>query len=441
VTGFGGALADGVPQRLWHQNLSFLRDRRLQRILALAGHEVRFGLPRAGDGVLVWGRSPTAWRGEALAARRGLSLVRVEDAFLRSVRPGRAGREPPLGLILDPVGVHFDASAPSRLEGILQESDLQNSNILDRADLAIRRIKQLHLSKYNIHDPNLPVPDPGFVLVVDQTRNDAAIRFGGASAATFRHMLARAVADHPDAQIVIRSHPETATGLRPGHFGPNEENARVRLLTDPVSPHHLLAGAKAVYTVTSQLGFEAILHGHRPKVFGQPFYAGWGLTEDIQPLPHRTRRLTAEQLFAGAMILAPLWYDPCRDRLCAVEQVIDQLDAETRTFREDSKGHVASGIRLWKRGWMQASFGQTRALRFVDDPAQADATAQRLGRGLLLWAGKEPADFAPKSPCLRVEDGFLRSRGLGAALIPPLSLVTDDRGITMTQAARRGWTA
>ena len=30
---------------------------------------------------------------------------------------------------------------------------------------------------------------------------------------------------------------------------------------------------------------------------------------------------------------------------------------------------------------------------------------------------------------MRVEDGFLRSRGLGAELVPPLSLVCDDLGI------------
>jgi capsular polysaccharide export protein len=418
-----------VPRRLWHQNLSFLRDRRLQRILQLAGHELRFGLPRAGDGVLVWGQSPTAWRGERLAARHGAPLVRVEDAFLRSLHPGRAGGEPPLGLILDPVGVHFDSRAPSRLEGILQVADLQNSNILDHAAAAIARLKHLHLSKYNIHDPNLPAPDPGFVLVLDQTRGDASIFHGGASDASFGQMLARALADHSDARIVIRSHPETAAGLRPGHFGPADAGGRVTLLTAPVSPHHLLTNAAAVYTVTSQLGFEAILHGHRPQVFGQPFYAGWGLTQDHQPLPRRTRRLTPEQLFAGAMILSPLWYDPCRDRLCELGQVIDQLEAETRAWRQDRHGHIATGFRLWKRGRMQAVFGQTKALRFQDPPARADATAQRLGRGLLIWASKEPPEFTPKAPCLRVEDGFLRSRGLGADLVPPLSLVTDDLGI------------
>ena len=43
----------------------------------------------------------------------------------------------------------------------------------------------------------------------------------------------------------------------------------------------------------------------------------------------------------------------------------------------------------------------------------------------MVWAGKS----AGHESALRVEDGFLRSRGLGADLIPPLSLVLDDMGI------------
>lgn len=122
-----------MPRRLYHQNLSLWRDARLSRVLQLAGHELRVGLPGPGDGVLVWGRSPTAWRGEAIAARRGVPLVRVEDAFLRSILPGRARGEAPVGYLIDPVGVHFDSAGPSRLEQILASTDFHNSNILDEA--------------------------------------------------------------------------------------------------------------------------------------------------------------------------------------------------------------------------------------------------------------------------------------------------------------------
>lgn len=400
---------------------------RVRRILMLAGLPPAIGpLARPGEGDLigVWGRSPLAARGERAAARSGARVVRIEDAFLRSIRPGRAG-EPPLGLMIDRTGgVHFDPSRPSALEDILNRHPLDDTALLDRARVGMARLKASDLSKYNAHDPALPAPDPGYVLVIDQTAGDAAITHGGATWATFREMLFQAQEDHPKARIVIRTHPETVAGLRPGHFTPEDAGGRISLLADPVSPHALLEGAIAVYTVSSQLGFEAVLAGHRPVLLGRPFYAGWGLTEDrADPLPRRTRKLTRAQIFAAAMILAPVWYDPCRDRLCSFEEALDQLEAQTRAFREDRAGHVAAGMRLWKRGHLQRFFGRERRLRFVPDPARAARLAQASGRGLMVWGTEAPEGAR------RVEDGFLRSRGLGAELVPPLSLVVDDLGI------------
>lgn len=415
-----------IPRRLFHQNLSFLRDRRLRRILALMGHDLRAGLPGSGDGVAVWGASPTAWRGEGVAARRGVPLVRLEDTFLRSVRPGRMG-DAALGLLVDPRGVHFDPAAPSALEHVLSTDPLDNSNLLARAREGMGRIRYLHLSKYNIHDPDLTPPPPGYVLVVDQTAGDASLRASGAGQALFDEMLATAAEEHPRATVLVKTHPETAQGLRPGHYGPAHAQGRIRLLTTAHSPWALLDGAVAVYTVSSQLGFEAILAGHRPQVWGQPFYAGWGLTADRTPPPRRGRKLTKAQLFAAAMILAPVWYDPCRNRLGSFEDTLDQLEAEVRAWREDRQGYVAGGMRAWKRAHLRAFFGQVRPLVFRDDPAAAAALAARTGRRLMVWAGKAPPDLPPGA--LRVEDGFLRSRGLGADLVPPLSLVTDDAGI------------
>ena len=418
-----GAAGD-IPRRLCFYNAGFLTQPRLRRILSLAGHELRLGRPAPGDGVVVWGRSPYADRGEAAASRHALPLVRVEDAFLRSLHPGRMG-DPPIGLMIDALGVHFDSSRPSALEQILARHPLDDSNLLSRARAGIARLKFLDLSKYNNHDPDIAPPAAGYVLVIDQTRGDASITHAGAAAQTFREMLVLAQTEHPTARIVIKTHPETISGHRPGHFTATDISDRITLLTDPVSPHRLMEGATAVYAVSSQMGFEAILAGHRPVVLGQPFYAGWGLTDDRTPLPRRNRSLSRTQLFAAAMILAPVWYDPCRDRLCAFEEAVDQLEAEVRAWREDRLGHVAAGMRLWKRGRLQDFFGRTKPLIFANDPARAAALATAKDRSLLIWAGKA----APGTTALRVEDGFLRSRGLGADLIPPLSLVTDDLGI------------
>ncbi|GGE28917.1 capsular polysaccharide biosynthesis protein [Primorskyibacter flagellatus] len=408
-------------RRLRYFNAGFLKQGRVRRILSLAGYDLRLGRVRDGDGVAVWGRSPYAGRGEAVAEATGAPLVRVEDAFLRSIHPGREG-EPPLGLVADTRGIYFDAATPSDLEVLLKEHPLDDTALLDRARGGIARLKEGRLSKYNCHDTNAEAPAPGYVLVIDQTRGDASVTHGGADANSFREMLYWAQEDHPAARIVIKTHPESGAGHRPGYFGAEDETDKVTLVSGPVDPWTLLEGAAAVYCVTSQMGFEAILAGHRPVVFGQPFYAGWGLTDDRHPIrfpmARRGRSLTRVQMFACAMLLYPHWYHPCEDRLCSFEEALDWLEARVRAWREDQSGWQAGGMRLWKRGVMQQFFGAERRVVFSDDPPQD-------GRRVMVWAGKA----APEADVMRVEDGFLRSRGLGAALVPPLSLACDDLGI------------
>lgn len=417
-------VAAGHFRRLLVYSGGFLTNTRVRRILTLAGMSPRIGLPNAGDAVAVWGARPAARRGQWMADARGVPLVRIEDAFLFGIRPGRAGGQP-LGLLIDDMGLHYDPTRPSRLEHILATHPLDDPSLLSRARNGIARLRRLHLSKYNLHDPELAPPEPGYVLVIDQTQGDAAV--AGSGSADFARMLATAQAEHPGIPILIRSHPETRLGLRPGHFGPETAHTGVTFADGRLSPWALLGGAHAVYTMSSQLGFEAILAGHRPQIFGQPFYAGWGLSRDELPAPRRGRTLTAEQLFAAAMILFPVWYDPCRDRLCRFEEAVDQLESEARAYRQDRTGHIALHMRAWKRPHLQRFFGRETPLRFESDPIQAVQRAQSAGKGLIVWAGKADKDLPPGT--LRIEDGFLRSRGIGAALVPPLSLVADDLGI------------
>jgi capsular polysaccharide export protein len=186
----------------------------------------------------------------------------------------------------------------------------------------------------------------------------------------------------------------------------------------------LLEGATAVYTVSAALGFDAIMAGHRPVATGEPFYAGRGLTEDRGPIVRRRRVLTRAQLFAAAMIEAPLWYDPHRDALCGIEAAIAAEAALARAAREDARGYVATGISLWKRAHVARMLGGR--VRYVRSAARAARAAAEMGRPLVLWGA---AEAPPGAQALRLEDGFLRSNGLGARLVPPLSLACDDLGI------------
>lgn len=268
------------------------------------------------------------------------------------------------------------------------------------------------------------------MLVIDQTEGDASVRASGGDRAVFRQMLQDARRDHPDAQIVVRSHPETAKGLRQGHFSPQDSGAGIRFDTSALPPLTLLQGARAIYTLSSQFGFEAILAGHRPVLYGQPFYAGWGLSEDRAGAPlRRGRALQPADLWTAAMRLSPVWYDPYDDRLCDVTQVMQALAAQSRAWREDRNGWIAANMRLWKRKHMQQHFGQVKPLRFARDMPDAAKKSVRFQKPVMYW-GLPPTGLpATGQPVIHVEDGLLRSRGLGAALVPPLSLVLDDLGI------------
>ena len=405
-------------RRLFVYNGGFLTNSRVRRIVTLAGYDIKLGKPSEGDMVGVWGQSPTSPRGEAVAAKTKTPILRIEDAFLRSVLTGRDGDDP-IGLHLDAKSVHFDPSTVCDLEEILRDHPLDDSALLARARDGIETLKRQHLSKYNAFDPDTPAPDPGYVVVIDQTRGDASVKASGADLNTFREMLYFAQTDHPMARIIIKTHPETAAGHRGGYYTEADTNERISLLDTPISPYALFDGAIALYTVSSQMGFEAVLTGHKPVVFGQPFYMGWGLTEDRKPLDRRQRKLTRNQLFAAAMLLYPQWYDPFHDRLCSFERATMTLTAATRSWRDDHAGWDAHGMRLWKRKPLQTFFGRYAPVKFNDTIG---------ARRQMVWAGKTTAALETHGVS-RIEDGFLRSRGLGADLIPPLSLVVDDLGI------------
>lgn len=400
-----------------------------RRLLRKAGWNTRLGWPTSNDMVAIWGNSPTAWRGLAVARKTNSPILTVEDAFLRSVLPARMGgnasnvpagwrklaRRASLGLLIDPVGVHFDASSPNLLENLINTEEPQET----RARQGIALLRDLGLTKYCNHLPAAELPPEGCVLVVDQTAGDASLM--GADRGRFLEMLAAARSENPGKVIVLRSHPETSAGLRPGHIQKDDLLAGEIFHDAPANPWQMLARASAVYTVSSQLGYEAMLAGLRPRLFGLPFYAGWGLSDDELVMPREGRwQATVEALFTASHLTGPVWYDPCRDAITDFETAAQQLAAEARAWREDHAGHLAYGMRLWKRAPLAKFFGNGAGVRFTKDPTEKPD---------LAWAGPWIKLSSPGHHPALVEDGFIRSRGLGAALTPPLSLITDDLGI------------
>jgi capsular polysaccharide export protein len=279
------------------------------------------------------------------------------------------------------------------------------------------------VSKYNHARESAPEMGAGArVLVVDQTAGDASIAAGGATAASFRTMLEAALDEHPHASIVLKSHPDVIAGRKRGHFerlSPGQAQ-RVQVIGYDLHPPALLEHCDAVYVVGSLMGFEALLWQRPVRCFGMPFYAGWGLTRDHLSAPLRRQALSLEALVHAALIDYARYVDPETGAACSAERAVAHLALQRRTRARFAPELHAVGFSRWKKPIARAFFdGST--LQFLH---QAPRAAPQ--RPVVVW-GRKPAPAG--CAVVRVEDGFLRSVGLGADLTRPLSWVLDDLGI------------
>jgi capsular polysaccharide export protein len=88
----------------------------------------------------------------------------------------------------------------------------------------------------------------------------------------------------------------------------------------------------ALHVLTSLAGFEALLRGKQVVTHGVPFYAGWGLTDDLGAVPdRRTARRSLAELVAAVLILYPRYLDPVTRLPCPAEVLVDRMIADVAT--------------------------------------------------------------------------------------------------------------
>ncbi|AXV15543.1 capsular biosynthesis protein [Neorhizobium sp. SOG26] len=291
-------------------------------------------------GVVLWGGRIPAKTARAIAKLRGLPSWYLEDGFLRSVGLGKENTLP-ISIQIDDLGMPVDASRPSRLEVLIAASAGMNFGGLG-SEIRAALIRE-KLSKYN----NLPHRSPKLeattrrrVLLVDQVYGDVSVPMAGGSAASFERMLQDAVAS--DMQCVVRTHPDVMAGFRKGYL---TEQARrtpgVVVTAEPVSVASMLEVIDEVWTVSSQMGLDALIRGTPVRCYAAPSYAGWGLTDDhfegkSRVVARRRRaRPSIDQLVAAAFSLYPCYRDTNGWREIDVFTAIETLAAERRQMNLD----------------------------------------------------------------------------------------------------------
>jgi capsular polysaccharide export protein len=343
------AAAEALPTCVYAWGFS-LRKRAFVRRFA---HEARVRFVRALDAVPD-GAVVLVWGSQALpsdAASR-VQAVRLEDGFLRSVGLG-ADLTQPLSWVLDRRGLYYDATRPSDLEHILQSAVFTDA-MRDRAARLRERIVASRITKYNVGAGRWQAPAGvgPVILVPGQVEHDASLKYGAPGVATNIALLKAVRRAHPQAYLVYKPHPDVVAGLRPQ--GEQEDSARQwcdEIIVD-VGMDALLPVVDEIHLMTSLTGFEALLRGKKVTCYGQPFYAGWGLTTDILPLSRRTRTLSLDELVVGALIMYPRYASRLTRRKILPEQALDEL-LEWRASPPIRLGAVWRGflrpaLRMWR---------------------------------------------------------------------------------------------
>lgn len=255
-----------------------------------------------------------------LARAAGVEVWSIEDGFIRSAELGAALTQP-ASVVIDRRGRHYDPAQPSDLEHFLQTASFP-PELLERAAVLIKAIRRHAITKYNLAGSLVKLPaGRRIVLVPGQVEGDLSVVQGGGGM-TMQALIARVRAEEPDAFLIYKPHPDVAAGLRHGESAEGAD-----LIVQDASLADLLDRVDAVHVLTSLAGFEALLRGREVVTHGQPFYAGWGLTRDLAPLPRRTRRLTLDELAAGVLIEYPVYGDPLTGRRCTPEETIAAIAA------------------------------------------------------------------------------------------------------------------
>ncbi|GEP01815.1 capsular polysaccharide export protein, LipB/KpsS family [Methylobacterium haplocladii] len=263
-----------------------------------------------------------------LCAEAGIPLSRIEDGFLRSVGLG-ASLQPGASIVVDDTGIYYDPRTESRLARILKQTAFE-PELVSRARSLREAIVARRLSKYNVGLSQAATDWPAgrrIVLVPGQVEDDASVQYGSPLVRTNLGLLQAARARNPDAFLLYKPHPDVEAGFRPGAIPEAEALTIADRLVGGLAIVDLLDRVHHVETMTSLAGFEALIRGLTVAVHGRPFYAGWGLTEDLAPGANRGRRLALDELAAGALILYPRYLDPVAMKPCEPEQLLDRLSA------------------------------------------------------------------------------------------------------------------
>jgi capsular polysaccharide export protein len=203
-----------------------------------------------------------------------LDIFFLEDGFIRS-GPEDASDAPPLSIVMDSQAPYFDTTRPNDLTDLIANFDFDQDGYDEALAQEMLDYYVAHrVSKYN-HQPYFDitslygVKDKKRILVLGQVPHDDSLKYGSGIGITLLDVVNRAIAENPNAQVIVKPHPMT---LDDPSIVSTLTELDCLILTQSIHLVDALETVDHVYTITSLGGFEALLRGKKVTVLGRPFY-------------------------------------------------------------------------------------------------------------------------------------------------------------------------
>ncbi len=347
----------------------------------------------------------------------------IEDGFIHSF--GIKKKKIPLSICYDNNGIYYDCNSKNDLKKFVKEK-LSKKNI-SRANNIIELWKKYSISKYN-YPSIIEPPSSPYILLIDQTSGDLSLDYGDANQNSFNRMFEFAMNNWPDHKIVIKTHPDVINYKKKGCIDPSKlTKENIIVIGDIGQINKLIEFSSAVCVVTSQVGFEALIYEKDVHVFGRPFYSGLGLTIDHNLNNKEViNRITLEQLVFSSLVKYQICIDPRTKKKCEIEDIMQYIHYSREASKFFPKDLDAIDLTPWKARQIN---------RFV-----YPVTGKRVKffkkfkskmKNIIVWGKNTRIEtyISKVDDFISVEDGFIRSVGLGGDLYPPLSLLFDKKGM------------
>lgn len=377
-----------------------------------------------------WGRKESGRIAENLAKKNNAKFCLLEDGLIRSLGLGINDKNS-FSLVFDDVGIYYDATAPSKLENILNTYKFSEDE-LEQAKKAIKYLVDNNISKYNNAYKEFELENKDNILVILQSANDLSLKYGLANNINSLDMIKDAIKENPNSKIYVKIHPDVLSSKKQSDININEIPKVCEIISDSYNPISLLKNFKKVYTKTSTMGFEALLCGCECVCYGMPFYAGWGLTKDKQKCERRIKIRSIEEIFYAIYFLYTKYYNPYSEEVSDIFDTMKTIVQFREIYKANSGRLFFFGFLWYKRFYIKHYFkSDNNQIIYISSLKKLKKYNLNKNDKAFIW-GKT----YEKSELLKyfkhvsiVEDGFIRSIGLGSNYAIPYSLVVDDMGI------------